>query len=145
LDAWPIKTLFSFKARSMFQIERIHKAVKKSNGKVRIINSSEDVHEILEARKNREPMMGIMLGLEGAQGLEGKMENLKEFYDAGVRLIGLMHYYNDEVGTSTSGTGTKGVGLTDFGKMLVKDMAELDMIIDISHSSGYVVDDVFRI
>jgi microsomal dipeptidase-like Zn-dependent dipeptidase len=84
-----------------------------------------------------------MLGLEGAQPLEGDLANLDEFYKAGVRYIGLAHFYDNEWAGSAHGI-QKG-GLTEIGKKLIKKMDSLHIMIDLAHSSQQTINDVFAV
>jgi len=65
--------------------------------------------------------------------------NLDRLYDAGFRLMGLTHFFDNELGASLHGeTGADG-GLTDFGRAVVQKMVEKHMIIDLAHASPQVV------
>ena len=84
-----------------------------------------------------------MLATEGAHPLEGKIENLDRLYDAGFRMIGLQHFFDNKLGGSLHGV-EKG-GLTPFGREVVKRIVEKDMMIDVAHSSLQVVEDVLAL
>lgn len=83
------------------------------------------------------------MGMEGGHPLEGNIENLDKLYDAGYRLIGLQHFFDNELGGSLHGTSN--AGLTPFGREVVLRAAEKNMIIDLAHSSPQVVKDVLAI
>jgi membrane dipeptidase len=70
------------------------------------------------------------------------MQNLEKVYEAGVRLIGPMHFFDNEMGGSAH--GVSGDGLTDFGKQVIKRMNELNMIIDLAHVSPKMFDDILE-
>jgi microsomal dipeptidase-like Zn-dependent dipeptidase len=104
------------------------------------LRSSADVDKYL---KNREAgIVAGFLGIEGSHALEGKVENLDRFYDAGVRMIGLTHFFDNEAGGSAHGV-EKG-GLTDFGRELVKRMEAKKVLVDLAHASPSLVQDVTR-
>jgi membrane dipeptidase len=88
------------------------------------------------------------LGLEGAQAIEGKTyqdmsESLDVLYEKGVRIVGLVHYVDNEYAGSFS--GVRKYGLTEKGLWLVKEIERRQMLIDLSHSSEQTVTDVLEL
>jgi microsomal dipeptidase-like Zn-dependent dipeptidase len=88
-------------------------------------------------------VVGALLATEGAHPLEGKLENLQRLYDAGFRMIGLQHFFDNELGGSLHGI-SKG-GLTPFGVQAVRAIEAMGITIDLAHSSEKVVDEVLKI
>jgi microsomal dipeptidase-like Zn-dependent dipeptidase len=84
-----------------------------------------------------------VLATEGAHPLEGDLANLDRLYDAGFRMLGLQHFFDNELGGSLHGISN--AGLTDFGRAAVIAAEEKGMIIDVAHSSEAVVRDVLAI
>ena len=74
---------------------------------------------------------GILIGIEGATPLMGKVENLHHFYDRGVRLLTIAWDDNEFCGTVFGGGG----GLTPLGAELVELCNELGIAVDVSHAS----------
>lgn len=91
-------------------------------------------------RQNR--IAGIVV-LEGGHCIEDKMENLRAFYNAGVRVMTLTWNNSTSwaVSASDASNGNK-AGLSDFGKQVVRTMDSLGMIIDVSHVGPQTVTDV---
>lgn len=139
----PPSTWFSMKSRALHQCGQLHEFARKSDGAFRVVTTRKELAEFIEARKQNPKLTAGMLGLEGAHCLEDDIKNLQVFYDAGVRYIGLTHFFDNEWGGSAHGI-TKG-GLTEKGKELVKAMEEMNMIIDLAHASTQVIDDVLSI
>lgn len=82
--------------------------------------------------------MSAFLTLEDGRAVRGDMERLKYFYDKGVRLITLTWNYDNCFGRANyrdEAFGSRGSGLTDFGKEAVCYMNELGMMVDVSHLS----------
>jgi len=104
---------------------------------------SVEYSETFHLAKNYEDLMsglnqGKFCGLMGAEGgnmIEGKMENLETLYTRGVRYLGLTWNTSNEIGTSARDETLRGGlgGLTEFGKQVVARMNELGMLIDVSH------------
>ena len=61
----------------------------------------------------------------------------------GYRLMGLHHFFDNELGGSFH--GITGAGLSDFGKEALGEMERLGITIDVAHSSPAVVEDVLAI
>ena len=99
---------------------------------------------LLAARSGgRNSPVGAMLTIEGLQNLEGKIGNLDKLYDAGFRMAGLTHFFDNELAGSMHGM-TKG-GLTPFGREVVRRMEDIGMIVDVAHCSHACVADVLKI
>ena len=80
------------------------------------------------------------LGSEGAQPLEGKLENLDALYNAGFRMMAPSHFTDTAVGGSAAGVN-KG-GLTELGRQWVRRMEAKSMLIDLAHASPATLRDV---
>lgn len=87
-----------------------------------------------------------VLTLEDAAPIGNSLSALREFFDRGVRMIGLTWNYPNAVGYPNFKNFTLGVkpdlftpeierGLTEFGKALVEEMNALGIVIDVSHLS----------
>ena len=139
----PVSNWFSLMKRTLYQTAQLEEFSQDFNGNFIIIKSREDVMRLAEMRKTNKNIIGGLLGIEGGHALEGKIENLEKAYEAGVRLIGPSHFFDNELGGSAH--GMSGEGLTDFGKMVVKRMNELNMIIDLAHASPKMFDDVLAL
>jgi membrane dipeptidase len=136
----PPGTWFSLKSRALHQIKQLHGFEKKSAGAFRVITSQTQLHQFIEDRKKNPTLLSGLLGIEGAHCLGGEVDNLREFYDAGVRYIGLVHFFDNEWAGSAHGV-TKG-GLTEQGFALLKKMEEMKIIIDLAHASEQTIDEV---
>jgi len=87
---------------------------------------------VLAARQTDD--VAILPALEGADALEGKLENLQKFYDNGLRLIQLVHFRNNELGHIQTWPYSPG-GLTEFGREVVKEANRLGLVIDMAHAN----------
>lgn len=131
---------FSLINRTLGQAENLHDFIEEEDGKVVFVDDLASFKELLEARKADKTVTGAMLGIEGAHALEGSLENLEKVYEAGIRMIGPTHFFDNELGGSAH--GENGAGLTDFGKSVIRRMNELNIFIDLAHCSPAIVDDV---
>lgn len=75
-----------------------------------------------------------ILSAEGAEILNGSMEELDRLYQKGLRVMNLCWNYDNEVCDSVAGRRTHR-GLSTFGRRVVGRMQELGIIVDLSHAS----------
>lgn len=92
-------------------------------------------------RRQLEPgLTAGILGLEGAQAVEGKLENVDVLYQVGFRTIGLTHFFDSELGSSAHGESK--AGLTEFGRRVIRRMEDLHITVDLAHASEKMIDDI---
>lgn len=89
--------------------------------------------DVLAARKNNQ--VAIMPALEGADALEGDMENLYKMHRQGLRLLQLVHFRNNELGHNQTWPYSPG-GLTEFGREVVREANRLGIVIDMAHANN---------
>ncbi|EPR69528.1 dipeptidase [Cyclobacterium qasimii] len=89
-------------------------------------------------------MISLPLGMENGAPIEGDIENLKYFYDQGIRYITLTHGKDNQIGDSSYDTTYIHDGLSEFGVLVVKEMNRLGIMVDISHVSDATFYDVME-
>ena len=102
--------------------------INKNNNLISHCKSYKDVETAFETGK-----IAAMLAIEGGEVIEGKIENLENFYDLGVRVMTLTWNYDNEISGSVMSGSKK--GLSGFGKTVVSKMNKMGMLIDVSHIS----------
>jgi membrane dipeptidase len=138
MDSW-----FSLYERAIDQCEALHRFAEDSDGKFRVVHDNKEFQTFLDDRKSNRELACGYLGVEGGHCLEGKLENVDKLWNAGVRMMGPTHFFDNELGGSAHGVSN--AGLTDFGKDVIKRINELGMIIDVAHSSEAIIDDVLEL
>lgn len=93
---------------------------------------------VLDARARGEA--SILAALEGADGLEGRIENLRPLHERGIRMVQFVHFRVNELGHIQTDS-TPG-GLTPFGREVVREMNRLGMVIDLAHANSETIRDV---
>lgn len=84
--------------------------------------------------------IGAVLTVEGGAAAAGNLERLKFMADCGVKVMTLTWNSSCEFG---DGVGVESPeGLTPFGKLALKEMERLNMIVDVSHASSKLFYDV---
>lgn len=143
IERWPMATWSNLTERALYQAGRLHQAAAASNGKLTVLRTREDVFQYLEHRKREPEIVAGFLGIEGAHALSGDVANLDKLFDAGFRMIGIAHFFDNEMGGSAH--GARKYGLTDKGRELVKRMEEKKVFIDLAHASPKVIDEVLSV
>lgn len=135
-DVYPLKPGegFSF---MLDRLERITNTV--STGDAVLAVSPEAV---MEAK--RDGKIAIMAALEGVDGVEGSLDNLREIHRRGVRLVQLIHFLNNSVGHKQTEPYID-EGLTDFGRAFVREANRLGMIVDLAHANTPTIMDALEV
>lgn len=79
--------------------------------------------------------IGAFLSIEEGEVLQGKMENIKGVYEAGIRIITLTWNYKNTIGYPNYNYIYKDNGLTDLGIEMVGEMERVGILPDASHLS----------
>ncbi|WP_250277667.1 dipeptidase [[Clostridium] colinum] len=102
------------------------------------INKVSCYNDILKSKK-----INALLSIEGGESIENNLDNIKHFYDRGVRILTLCWNYENNLGF---GAFTKSEeGLKPFGKDALKIMNEINMIADVSHLNEAGFWDLYKI
>ena len=133
---WPTCTWDSIYERAAYQAQRLQKLEADKANKFIIARTASDL------KKPDDVVIGLLL-TEGSHPLEGKLQNIDRLYEEGYRIMGLQHFFDNELGGSLHGRSK--AGLTEFGREAVTTMAQKNIIIDVAHSSEAVVRDVLAL
>ena len=128
------------KARADMMIGIMEAIAARNPDKFEIAYSVEDVRDIAAAGKVALPM-----GMENGSPIEGDLDNLKHFYDRGIRYITLAHSKSNHISDSSYDIRERWDGLSPFGFEVVRVMNNLGMIIDVSHLTDAAVEDILEV
>jgi len=137
---WPKETWDSLLQRALYQAHKLNEASANSDGRLVLIKTRSDLARFINAWQEDPQRVAAVLATEGLHPLEGQLANVDRLYDAGFRITGLTHFFDNEVGGSAHGL-EKG-GLTPLGRQVVKRLQEKAMLIDLAHASRPLIDDV---
>jgi membrane dipeptidase len=85
----------------------------------------------------------VLISIENSYPLGEDLSLLTTFYKLGARLVGPVHGANNQFAdSSTDRAGPKWNGLSPAGKELVKEANRLGMVVDPSHASDQVLDQI---
>jgi len=111
--------------RATRSLRRIQQMADKPDSKIMIVSTVEDLR-----RAKREGKVGVILSFEGAKPLVGKLDNVKYYYNLGVRELQLWWAVPNELKTPD------GRQFSHFGEEVIREMNRLGIVIDLSHMSG---------
>jgi len=78
--------------------------------------------------------VALPMGMENGAGLGGELDNVKHFYDRGIRYITLTHGTHNRLGDSSyDDAEPRWNGLSPFGEDVVAEMNRLGLMVDVSH------------
>ncbi len=140
---WPRATWTSLLERALYQGQKLQQAATDSQGRLVLVRSRGDLESFIAAWQKDPQRLAAILATEGLHPLEGKLENVDRLYDAGFRIAGLTHFFDNELGGSAHGL-QKG-GITPFGREVVARLEQKGMLIDLAHASKPLIDDVLAI
>ena len=139
VQRWPMRTWDSILERALYHAERLDRLAARDDS-FTVVRTRGDLEAVLAARETDPAAMAGLLETEGAHPLEGEIGNVDALWDAGYRMLGLQHFFDNALGGSLHGVSN--AGLTDFGRDVIRRMDERGLIIDVAHSSPQVVEDV---
>ena len=142
-DLQPTRTWNSLLERSLFHAEKLKRFVAASGGRMMLVASPADMATLIAERRAGHPLIGAMLSIEGLQDIEGRLANLDRLYDAGFRMAGMTHFFDNDVAGSMHGI-RKG-GLTPLGRQVVAHMERIGMVVDVAHASHATVAEILKI
>jgi membrane dipeptidase len=122
--------------RAMELIDATNREVEKHPD---VLTSCTTAAEIRRAKKQNR--ICALMGIEGGYAIENSLYALRDFYRLGIRYMTLTHNVSHDWADAHRGE-VKNNGLAPFGKEVVREMNRLGMLVDISHVSDKVMNDV---
>ncbi len=116
-------------------IQTIGAMAEESRGRMRVVTTAQGLRTSCD-----DGPIAALIGLEGADPLDGKAENLRHFHALGVREI-IPAWRDNPFSGTAFGTDTP---LTQEGEKLVELAEELHVMVDVSHLSDSAFADVCR-
>lgn len=121
------------------QLDLARRMIDRYSRDLELALTADDILRIHAAGK-----VASLLGLEGGHAIENSLGVLRQMYTLGVRYMTLTHGANIDWADSATDVPLHN-GLTAFGKVVVREMNRLGMMVDISHVSPKTMHDVLDI
>jgi membrane dipeptidase len=122
------------KATAEELIELVEGFVRHAPDKFALATSVADVRAQFDAG-----LISLPMGMENGSPIEGDIENLRYFYDRGIRYLSLSHSLSNHLSDSSYDENRQWHGISEFGEQVVREMNRLGIMVDVSHVS----DDAF--
>ena len=95
-------------------------------------------------------ILSCMIGVEGGHAFENDLLKLEKLYDRGMRYLGVTWNNSNDWATSAKDETQKRdslefIGLSEFGKEVIRKCNDLGIMIDISHAGDQTVKDILQI
>jgi len=95
-------------------------------------------------------ILSCMIGVEGGHSIENDLNKLEALYQRGMRYLGITWNNSNDWATSAKDEtenidSLDFIGLTKFGKDVIRKCNELGIIIDISHAGEKTVSDILKV
>ena len=143
IQRWPLKTWNNLTERVIYQARKLHQIENNDEENFMLILSKSDLDHFLNRKKDNPNLVGGLIGTEGSHALEGEIKNIDRLFNQGFRMMSLHHFFDNRLGGSLH--GLSGEGLSSFGIQALNEMMRLGIMIDVSHSSEQVVEDVLNV
>lgn len=118
-------------------IDLVHQIANDHPNKFEVAYSVADVNRIFGDDKIALPM-----GMENGAPILDDLSNVQYFYDRGIRYITLTHAKDNLICDSSYDTTATWGGLSPFGREVVKEMNRVGIMVDISHVTDDVINQV---
>ena len=140
VQRWPLAALTSLRARAIHQADRLHDAVARSGGTLMLVTDTTSLHSFLAARARNPRVHGAVLAIEGLHALDGELASVDSLHAHGFRMMGLTHFFDNEVAASAH--GVTHAGLTPLGRRVIARMEALNIVVDLAHVAPQAVREV---
>ncbi len=137
-QGWPVATWADDRARALYQAAKLRGIASDPAAGLALLENAGTLADLLaEPQAGRK--IGAVLAVEGAQAAGEDVAGIDELADAGVRMFGLAHFFDNAMAGSAHGLAQG--GLTPLGRQVVQRALARGMIIDLAHASPAAIDD----
>ncbi|CAN5318310.1 dipeptidase [soil metagenome] len=125
--------------RAMDLIDATMREIERHPAELSFCTTADDIR-----RAKKQKKVCALMGIEGGYAIENSLSALRDFYRLGIRYMTLTHNVSHNWADAHRGEVLNN-GLAPFGKEVVKEMNRLGMLVDISHVSDKVMNDVLDV
>lgn len=113
---------------SLEQIDAIQRLVEMNSKYFALVKTSKEILQV-----HKEGKIASLIGVEGGHALGNSLAVLRMFYNLGARYLTITH--TCDTPWAQGANSQDKMGLTPFGRSVIKEMNRLGMMIDLSHTS----------
>ena len=125
--------------RAMDLIDATYREAERHPGQMMMCTTANDIRRAKKLNK-----LCALMGIEGGHAIEDSLHALRNFYRLGIRYMTLTHN-NTNNWADACCSESRHNGLSDFGKEVIREMNRMGMLVDLSHVSDKVMNDVLDI
>ena len=114
----------------LLMVDKFYEQLEKNSSDIALATNYQDFMDNMN-----KGVISAFLTIEEGGVLKGKIQQLRNFYKLGVRLLTLTWNFPNELGFPNIDEEYRNKGLTSFGFEVISEMNSLGMIIDVSHLS----------
>jgi membrane dipeptidase len=123
-------TAFAFANR---EIDSLYALIARNPDKITLVRNAKELNAAVKHQK-----MAAMIGVEGGHMIEDRMDYIDSLAKRGMRYLTLTWNNSTSWATSardevTKKDSLKNLGLTEYGKQIVKHLNDIGVIVDVSH------------
>jgi len=132
-------------ARANNMISQLESLCDQSKGQWAITKSFQDI-----VFNEQQGILSCMIGVEGGHSIEHNLNNLDSLYHRGMRYLSVTWNNSTDWATSAKDEtlhkdSLQFIGLTDFGKDVIRQCNELGIMVDVSHAGEQTFWDIMSI
>ncbi|WP_421763497.1 dipeptidase [Ekhidna sp.] len=90
-------------------------------------------------------LISLPMGMENGAPIEDNINNVKYFFDRGIRYITLTHSKDNQISDSSYDTAYTWNGISPFGEQVIAEMNKWGIMVDISHVTDSAAFDALRL
>ena len=105
-----------------------------------LANTPEDVQANFD-----KGLLSLPMGMENGAPIEDDINNVKYFFDRGIRYITLTHSKDNQICDSSYDTTYTWNGVSPFGEQVIEEMNKWGIMVDISHVTDSAAFDALRL
>jgi membrane dipeptidase len=125
---------------AMSYIDRLYNELEVNPETMALATDPAGVLSIVEQEK-----IAAVIGVEGGHAIEENLDNLIRLYEAGMRYMTITWNNSLPWAISARDRASHIIGLSDFGKTIIRIMDSLGVIIDVSHTGIKTIEDILTI
>jgi len=116
------------RAHALETIRIMHETARRHADRMAIVRSPDELERAVLAGK-----LAGFIGLEGAHVYEGDLAAVRQFHDLGVVYVTLTHFFANELCSSTIEKKPAVLGITRFGREVIRELNALGTLVDLAH------------
>lgn len=125
---------------ALLRVAEIRELVAANSVSFEIARTADDAPRIAAAGKRV-----VYLSMENGYPFGNDLSLLKTFHSLGVRIAGPVHFLNNDLGDSSTDSRAEWHGLSPLGREFVREANRLGIVIDASHASDEVLDQLIQL